>query len=757
MAATIFNHGRPFGMLRKTFYKRKIFCFLFAFIGPVAWSADKTSIVFPHIGRVMLSAAGVGVGASVGAGVGIFGGDVMQPVYGNDNGFLFADFMGGGASDNTFLLSPGVGVRKVVNNQIWGAYFFGDNEKVSLGKNFWNVSPGIEWLTPHWDMHVNGYFPIPQTRAMGRLPVFANTLGNYDYVYFANGTHDQFDALTAPYDVIGNGVDVEMAYRFPGHNNLTSRIYVGGYFYQPASDNRFISIPNIKNVKNITGITAGLQQSLTKNTRIALISNYDTVNFYAIGVRLQLTFGDDSTIYSNNVHDRLLEPIERHVGIIGTGAGTYDQLGYKNLGPALEYNNVYFLSPNGMGNGTYGSPMPLTQTSLDTINTQSPSSSRLYLQGGDPPTYTVNSTNAGANGLALYNRQDLYGRSANYTTPAASGEQPIILVDGSNVNNGFYILSGENSFNDLAITASSTNRTTTGVYVITNTNTTVNVVNTNLTGLNRALYAENDSTTENLTINATNSSFSDNTGSPAPSDLFGAFGIYANNVSTGNLAVNATNSSFNGNTINGGNDGNQAFGIYASNNSAGTVLISAINSSFNGNANSGQDSSGAAGIEAINQGIGNLTINATNSSFSGNTNTGNTSLASGISAYNYGAGTLTINASNSQFNDNSSTVPGANGLYVDATDGNVNLNLNSSSFNGNMTTGENNGSAYGVFLSVQNLNMSVANSTFNGNINDSVSTGGFATGLYAQIAGTGSINVNNSHFNDNQALNGAGL
>ena len=712
----------------------------------------------------MLSAAGAGVGAAAGPDVGIFGGDVMQPVLGNDNGFFFADFMGDGATGNTFLVSPGLGYRQVVQNQIWGAYFFGDNERVNLGKNFWNLSPGIEWMSPHWDAHVNGYFPLPQAQKMGGA-VFADTLGDYDSVNFVPGTHNQYNALTAPYDVIGNGGDVEIAYRFAAHKNLSSRVYVGGYFYQPASAIDFTSITA---VKNITGITAGFEQSLTKNIRVWLMNSYDSLNHYTIGVRLQLTFGDESTIYSNDVHSRLLEPIERHVGIIETGAGTYDQVGYKNLGNALQYNNVYFFSPNGggaglylngAGDGTYGNPMALAQNSLNAVNSQSPNSARLYLQGGSGATYVVNGTTATTNlGLLLYNGQDLYGRSATYTTPAASSERPVISVDGVHGYNGFIINSGENTFNDLVITASSTNGTTTGIDVTTNSNATVNVVNTSITALNKGLYAENDNI-GTLTINASNSSFSDNTVSPAPSDVFGAFGIYANNVSTGTLTVNATNSLFNDNTVTSGNNGNQAFGIYANNDSAGTVIINTINSSFNGNANSGQYSNGAAGIAANNNAIGNLTINATNSSFNGNTNTGNSNQASGISVYNNGAGTLTINASNSQFNDNSSTLAEVNGLSVNATAGNVNLNLNSSSFNGNTVVGQNNGSAYGVFIDVQNLNMTITNSTFNGNINDSQnsSIGGLASGLYAQTAGTASIKVNKSQFNGNQAINGAGV
>ena len=731
-------------MLRKTSCTRSVFSLLLALISQAVWSAEETntSTRFPRVGRATLSAAGAGVGAAAGAGIGIFGGDVMQPVYGNDNGFLFADFMGDGASDNTFLVSPGVGYRQVVKNQIWGAYFFGDNERVGLGKNFWNLSPGIEWMTPHWDVHANGYFPIPQTKAMG-TPVFADTLGNYDYVNFVTGTHNQYDALTAPYDVIGNGGDVEIAYRFARYKNLASRVYVGGYFYQPASDTNFT---NITDVKNITGITAGFEQSLTQNIRVSLMNSYDSLNSYTIGVRLQLTFGDKSTIYSNNVHDRLLEPIERHVGVIETGAGTYDQLGYRNLGNALEYNNVYFLASNGVGNGTYGNPMPLSQTSFDAINSQSPNSARLYMQGGSGAVYDVNTSNTGmymdpvqnvtAYGLLLYNGQDLYGRSANYTAPSKSDERPIVSIDGNAAVqgvNGFIIQSGENTFSDLAITAATTNTTTYttyGIGVITSSgataDATVNVINTSVTALNTGLYAGNFSNTRSLTINASNSSFNGNTNTETnnTNNLGGANGLYANNNSTGNLTINATSTSFSDNTMSG--QFNWAAGLYATNNT------------------------------------GNLTINATDSSFNNNTSSidGNTG-AFGLKIYqNAGAGSQNITVINSQFNDNTATATNNAGGYgisvVCTTCSASNLNITNSSFNGN-TASDLNGGTYGLYGNFINMSVNITNSAFNDNINNgttTTSTGAFGVEfLVGTDTESTTINITNSQFNGNKAIN----
>ena len=63
--------------------------------------------------------------------------DGMLPVYGNQRGFAFADFMAAYGNDkNTHLLSPGIGYRQILNNHIVGGYFFGDYNKTNLGTHF---------------------------------------------------------------------------------------------------------------------------------------------------------------------------------------------------------------------------------------------------------------------------------------------------------------------------------------------------------------------------------------------------------------------------------------------------------------------------------------------------------------------------------------------------------------------------------------------------------------------------------------------
>lgn len=617
----------------------------------------------PMPGRVTFSATGTSVG--------ILGADGMLPIYGNHEGFLFGDLMGDGATDSTFLVSPGAGYRHIIDNQMLGAYFFGDYEKVSLGENFWVVSPGVEWANAHWDAHVNGYFPTSQSEQMGPA-VFANTLGDNSQVAFETGTHNQYDELVASYDVIGNGVDAEFGYSFAGENNYRSRVYVGGYYYQP------------QDVENITGVTAGFEQPLSKNLSVTIMNSYDPVSLYTIGAAVKLTFGGESNTYSNDVHDRLFDTVQRHVGIIGTGAGTYDQENQEDLGMGLEYDNIYFTSPNGTGDGTYGNPAALTQTELNAINAESPNSARIYLQGDS--VYTVDSTTAGTPenpdkyndyGLYVYNGQDLYGRSSDYTAPANSSDQPEIQVDTANGYNGFVTQGGENTFSDLNIIAA-TGNTHKGIIAF---DGTLNVENTTVSGFNNGVYAENTNSGTS-TVNIINSTLKGNHND----------GLQIYNDENGTLMLNVLGSTVTGNTNNG---------IGINNTGTGTLGIEIRNSTLNNNYN---------GLSMSNSSTGTLTVRAENSTF--NNNRGD-----GLFAHNSGNGTTTITAINSQFNHNT--------LYGIGINNSASGTLDIASLYGSTFDNNGAGGIYGLGTSTATTTINYTGASFSGPPQQDVGSNGY--------------------------------
>jgi hypothetical protein len=742
----------------------------------------------PHHGRVSATVATT-------YDIQAIGGDGMLPLYGQQQGFAFADFTTNyGNNDASYLLSPGIGYRKIMNNQILGGYLFADYNRTHLRTNFWVLNPGIEWMSPHWDAHVNAYFPSNKSSQCG-VADFASHRGDYAAVAFKEGTHNQYDNLVAPFAIIGNGVDAELGFSFAKLSNLRSRIYAGAYLYQP---------PSRDNVVNITGVTAGFEHPISKNVKLSIFNSYDNLNGNVVGAALTVTFGQDSMVFSNDINDRLLDPVQRHVGIINTGAGIYDQRSFKTVGQNLQYTNVYFIAPTSNGNAlinqvgasnnldatdfaTYGHPAPLNQATLDSIHQLSSSGSRIYIQGGTGANYYVNSSTAKQStnpnndyGLALYSNQDLFGRSATYTTPATLDSRPQILVDGESNYNGFLISGTQNTLSDLVITTESgyingtTPTTSTGIvaYNESGTHQSIQIINTSISGFADGLYAQNDSETGTMTINADRSNFDNNGGDQGLDNIqvkgynnYGAAGLIAlnNNGTNNKLVINATSSSFNNNgQLSGENSGinnsnfSIASGLIAINHSDhGEFTITADHSSFN---NNGSLSGLNTFILANERGA--------------NGNSINTAAATGLYALDISAnnGAMSINTTSSTFNNNGSlsgqnalikaggTGLGDNvnnaitaGIYVfndssfDSPGGAlITLNANSSSFN-------NNGTLSG---SGANINIFADNSILGASENAAVAAGVFSFNNSSHAGGI-NLNLSNSSFDYNGALSGA--
>lgn len=650
-------------------------------------------------GRAQFSAAGAT------QNLGTVGADFMLPIYGNQHGFVYSDAMGDYGTDATYIMSPGVGYRGLYDNQIFGAYFFDDYEKTSYGANFWVLSPGLEWISPVWDAHINGYFPTT-TRQQSGVPAFANTFGDYSYVTFENNTNYQYDMFVTPYAVIGDGADASIGYSFDlNGDHLRSRISLGTYYYQAPSD---------ANVDDITGLTFTYSNALTQDLAVSITNSYDQLNHFNVSMNLTYTFGGESNSFSSNIQDRLFDSVERHIGIISTGAGQYDQQALENQGMGLEYDNIYFASPNGTGDGTYGNPMELDQSNLSMAYDQHPEGARIYLQGGSDSIYHIGSQSAlTTDGLAPADGIDFYGRTSDYTAPASYSERPQIEADKT--YNAFVLYGGENTFSDLNIYSQ-------------------NGSNSNITGI----QAKNSSSNETLTINnATISGF--------------ATGVYINNVA-GDFTINLNNSQLSEN----GATGLSAYGMQVFNSSDENVVINATNSEFNHNSGSVV----GAGLYLVNSGAGDLTLNAVFSEFNNNTAYSAGAAAFGLYASNTSTGSLKVNAHQSTFNSNTVTgiASDAYGLYAyNTASGSIDLGVYDSSFNSN-TANVIDGSAYGmnvINVGSGSINVLAVTSFFDENkayfYDQKQLSSGHAFGLNALNAGAGTLQIStgSSTFNSN--------
>lgn len=644
-------------------------------------SSEASSQYFPLSGRIIATAAITNTD--------IFAGDGMLPLMGNKEKFIYGDFSGGYSTNNTYLISPGIGYRGIVWDVIFGGYLFGDYNHTSLNKNFWVINPGVEAIHTLWDLHINGYFAPNNTQALGSPTVEQTLVSQVDQ--FQTGTHNQYtnsiynQQLISKYAVIGNGIDAALGLNFSIKENLRSHAYLGGYFYLP---------PAKYKVNNITGVAAGINQPINKTISVSLVNSYDQVNKYTIGLGVSFVFGGTVNILSNNLYERELDPVQRHVGVIDTGAGTYDQKSvlYKNKGTlatSTTYSNVYFISPTGTGDGTYGNPAPLTQDTLNDINISSPNSARLYLQGGAGTIYNVTPFD----GLMPYNGQNFYGRSFDYSTAASGNNRPtLFLVNNTDGYQIFHLnVNGmTNTFSDLQFTTNFVSGPNAGVGLFMSggsTDTTIN--NSSFSNFRTAIYLPNNA------------------------DLSIAGSTFTNN----NIVINSSGSDSNfliqNTRITADSDfdfqGTQPGGIQITNTGAGTVAFTANQLQINLNNNNSN-----SGLSFVNQFNGQVNATISNSTITGAGSGGNNGLeirnqGNGNGSVGFG-GTMTVTVQNSLIQNNGQLGNTGN-IYIQANNsGTINFSfINSTSSHGN---------TYGLLVVNGDLNPNLGD-TVNVTINNS--------------------------------------
>jgi len=693
-------------------FLRPILLLSLSLIPGLLYAASESSQLFPDHGRV--SAGALGASNSASSGIGVFGGDAMLPLYGNDNGFLYGDFGGDGGTDSTWLVSPGLGVRYVRSNNLAGLFLFGDYQEVSLNQKFWVLNPGFEWMTPHWDAHLNGYFPTSNTEQNGARD-FASNLGDYNQVTFVG--HDQYDQYATPVAFIGDGFDSEIGYSFPYKNKLRARAYIGDYFYFTAA--------NVLNVNQIRGVSGGVNLALSRYTNIGISDSYDNLNKNTVGLTVSFSLGNDDNEYSTDVHSRLLAPITRHVGIVNTGAGEYAQNGLTDLGPeTLQFSNIWFFDGSSSSSDaadtissaqcTAEHPCAaslLTSSSLNDINAIE-AGARIYLAGG--ATYSP-----GASGLTVLSGQSIWGRTANFTQAASGSARPTIdttlLLDGSNTADSLQINGATDAGYQAGIDIESS---ATGTIAISNDAVTSTV---NGAALN-AIGVYDDSA---ATVNITDSTITAEQGTNNQD-------AYALNFSNSSGTTTVDNSTLTAETVAGATDTNRIFtyGIRGIN-GGGTAIIQ-NNTTINSTINNDQNPRTAYGIYASTY---NVTVNNSSVSVAANSASGT---ARGLFIPN---ASTNITFNNSTLTSNTSG--SGNDILVSqgANSTTAVFAINNSTLSGTSDTG----TVYGVFLSTLNGTINIANST----INVTNTGNGTNYGLYYTAAGTPTYSVTNSSINAN--------
>ena len=349
-------------------------------------------------------------------------GDAMVPVFGNQDGFLYIDGDGRYGVHNSWLGSAGLGFRAVHNNHIlFGAYAFADRNRTLFSDNFWVFNPGLEIMSNRWDANVNGYFPLGKREKTTGI-FFGDQLGVSTGVHFSG--HSEVDNLIALQNQIGTGADAEIGRTFPALGY--ARLYLGGYYF------------HLPNTGNMGGVQGGITMSLTQHVALELNDSYDSLQHNEATIRLRVMLGGIPKNLPPDVHNRLLDPIERHLGTLENGSGAISTQSLKDTGIlAAEQNNIWFFTQqsngtafdpaNGSNNCTFEHPCSgpyFNQTDVNTINGIAPDTVFYFASGPGGTSYSIIN---GGTALTINNGQSMYGRTLDFSLPAPATGRPLFI------------------------------------------------------------------------------------------------------------------------------------------------------------------------------------------------------------------------------------------------------------------------------------------------------------------------------------------
>lgn len=520
-----------------------------------AYAMEFKSVSFPLVPRALID------GSNSNGDFLFTEGDAMLPLYGNRNEFFFADGFVKAGTEAGRVGSLGGGYRGIHNNYLWGAYAFGDFNRLPKVRShyFPVINPGLELMTNLIDVHLNGYLPVSSRERVTGVSL-AEQLGMTQYISFAG--HSQFDNLINVVEEIGKGFDGEIGLTLPETKRI--RVFTGGYHFQ------------FKDIKDINGVIGGVEMPINDRFSVLVRDSYDRVQKNTTLITLRLTLGGEKKEAIPEIHDRLLDPIPRHLGTWSTGSGIPSQQHYVNTGTRVQTRgNIWFFSgsggafvtANGFANCTFENncaPGSFTQANVNAINSIAPNAN-FYLSSGVYDSLL----GFGTGTLILNNGQSIYGRTPGFVSGGEALIQGSIMLTGNNnldhvlllnkdgeQSTGLFIQGNNNKVSNSIIGAESNElgyRTAVRItnannVTIENSSLTAFVNNTNdisrtVTGV-LAEYSGVVLKNTLISVKATQQ-----TGNPATAQVT-ALGVVANHSSIGveapNLLVSATENDANG-------------------------------------------------------------------------------------------------------------------------------------------------------------------------------------------------------------------
>lgn len=387
--------------------------------------------------------------------------DILAPLYHtSDRAFFFygqgrvSDYDNDDSVEQNqnipWTLSGGFGYRQMpTTDSILGAFLLVDYNRTTANENFWDISPGIEYLGKNWDFRANGYFPI-STKSWTEEG-WADDFGVYDYNKFSN--HEQYDQWVSVYNYqqAATGGDAEVGRKLFKINNILVKGYLGGYYFD-TQDNG-----------NITGGSARITIKSSEYLEFSVNDTYDNQyhNTFMVGARVRLNdlfskHPKNTIVEDQDVSVRLLDPVERNLGTLNLSTSVPVITGGNMTlqGESLEKDHIWFFNPETAtasadadaeevnGSGTYEDPFTgINQEEMSYIQ-QSPDGDHYATLYFSPGAYSLDGFDNSR--IALPESYDMWGRTSDYTAPAQG-------TDRATFYGGIDLLEGDNTLDSIIL------------------------------------------------------------------------------------------------------------------------------------------------------------------------------------------------------------------------------------------------------------------------------------------------------------------
>lgn len=381
----------------------------------------------------------------------------MMPLYKGISHNLFAVGEIADSKGSSWFGGAGLGYRMLTNydSRVFGAYILGDYENTNLDDKFWIVNPGLESLGELWDLRVNGYLPVG-SRDKIKQEGFYSELGDWSHAQWVNnydGTYSIWDERYKQLEQMGYGADLEIARAIPQLYDL--KVYLGGYYF-----GKYDGSP-----ANIEGAEARFNVPIGDHFSFEARDSYDNYNHntFMVGLKIRLNNFTKAEEKLYGIATRLMDPIEHDIGAFaGSTFGMIPtQRATLSTGELVQvpgFDNVNAIEPGNLGqfdesgnpgvegNGSIWNPYRgMTPDVLQAIEAKSAKAGKDHAQLlFAPGSYDLISFNN--HRVNLPANYSLYGREANYLTPATIADRAT-LIGGIDIQGVNTILTDQNHGN----------------------------------------------------------------------------------------------------------------------------------------------------------------------------------------------------------------------------------------------------------------------------------------------------------------------